>query len=196
MFLYKFWKSLSLEIYNDKIAKSGVRVIHKALQEAQDRNHNHFDSEHIFFAIAELEEPLFVEVMQRLNLDPQAIFDAFDTHLDSGNYSGQEMKMSESLRTLLASAVKNARSERRRLAQVQDFFIASFQEEKSFPSKFFQQCGVESATAIQIIRDCKHLIGLHDREPYTSKLRRRPRNNEDKNEGNCRIIIGNKDFNQ
>ena len=192
MFGFKrIWKyKLDLEIYTDKIAESGRRIIRKAHEEARDRDHNQIAPEHILLAIAEAEEPFFIVVMQSLNLDPQAIFDAFDTHLDSDKFPGRGIKMSESFRTLEANAWKNARLHRRRWIEAGDFLIALFQDEQSFSFKFFQQLGIDREIIIQRIQDHEHLIGTDNSESQTQQIRKRPRN-----EKTGRIIIGNEDFN-
>ena len=61
---------IDLEIYTDKIADSGRKLIRKAYDEAKTRDHNQLAPEHVFISIAEIERQFFNEVMQSLNLDP------------------------------------------------------------------------------------------------------------------------------
>ena len=46
---------IDLEIYTDKIAESGRRLIRKAYEEAKGRDHNQLAPEHLFISIAEIE---------------------------------------------------------------------------------------------------------------------------------------------
>ena len=92
---------IDLEIYTDKIAEGGKRLIRKAYEEARSRDHNQLAPEHLFLSIAEIERPFFNEVMQSLNLDPQVVIQSLETKLDQRDYLGRGMKISEPLRTLL-----------------------------------------------------------------------------------------------
>ena len=71
---------LDLEIYTDKIAESGRRLIRKAFDEAQNRNHNQMAPEHIFVSIAVIEERVFNEVMQSLKVDSKEILEAIENY--------------------------------------------------------------------------------------------------------------------
>ena len=123
-----------LEIYTDKIAESGRRLIRKAYEEARGRDHNQLAPEHVLVAIAEVERPFFNEVMQSLNLDPQVVLQALETKLGQRDYLGRGMKMAESLRTLLSNALKHSHEHGRRLIESTDLFVALFKDVHSFPS--------------------------------------------------------------
>src|SRR5258706_6868553 len=122
---------IDLEIYTDKIAESGRRLIRKAHEEARARDHNQLAPEHLFISIAEVERPFFNEVMQSLNLDPQVVIQALETKLDQRDYLGRGMKISEPMRTLLSNALKHSREQGRRLIEATDLFYARSEEHTS-----------------------------------------------------------------
>ena len=132
---------IDLEIYTDKIAESGRRLIRKAYEEARSRDHNQLAPEHVFVSIAEVERPFFNEVMQSLNLDPQVVLQALETKLGQRDYLGRGMKISESLRTLLSNALKHSHERGRRLIESTDLFVALFKDVHSFPVEMLQAAG-------------------------------------------------------
>jgi ATP-dependent Clp protease ATP-binding subunit ClpA len=154
---------IDLEIYTDKIAESGRRIIRKAYEEARSRDHNQLSPEHVFLSIAEVERPFFNEVMQSLNLDPQVVLQALETKLGQRDYLGRGMKISESLRTLLSNALKHAHERGRRLIESTDLFVAMFKDVHSFPVELLRRLGA-------------------DREMVTQKIQTRVRSHEEKEE--------------
>jgi ATP-dependent Clp protease ATP-binding subunit ClpC len=144
---------LDFEIFTDKIADSAKRLINKAYVEAKSRDHNQMTPEHILFAIAETERPFFNDVMQNLSLDPQVVLQALETHLSQGNYFGRGIKMSESLRMLLSTALKYAHQHDRRFIDSADLFIALFQDRHNSSVKLFKQFGAEPEQVIEKIQN-------------------------------------------
>ena len=154
---------IDLEIYTDKIAESGRRLIRKAYEEARGRDHNQLAPEHLFVSIAEVERPFFNEVMQSLNLDPQVVIQALETKLDQRDYLGRGMKISEPLRTLLSNALKHSREQGRRLIESTDLFYALFTDTHSYPVELLRRLGA-------------------DREMVMAKIATRVRSHEEKEE--------------
>src|SRR4051794_20507644 len=132
---------IDLEIYTDKIAESGRRLIRKAYEEARGRDHNQLAPEHIFVSIAEVERQFFNEVMQSLNLDPQIVLQALETKLSQRDYLGRGMKISEAMRTLLSNGLKHSRERGRRLIESHDIFVALFMDVHSFPVDLLRRLG-------------------------------------------------------
>ncbi len=154
---------IDLEIYTDKIAEGGKRLIRKAYEEARSRDHNQLAPEHLFLSIAEVERPFFNEVMQSLNLDPQVVIQALETKLDQRDYLGRGMKISEPLRTLLSNALKHSREQGRRLIEATDLFYALFGDTHSYPVDLLRRLGA-------------------DREMVMRKIATRVRSHEEKEE--------------
>jgi ATP-dependent Clp protease ATP-binding subunit ClpC len=159
---------IDLEIYTDKIAESGRRLIRKAYEEARSRDHNQLAPEHVFVSIAEVERPFFNEVMQSLNLDPQVVLQALETKLSQRDYLGRGMKISESLRTLLSNALKHAHERARRLIESTDLFYALFKDMHSFPSELLRRLGADREMVMQKIQ-----TRVRSHEEKEEKYRRR-----------------------
>jgi len=159
---------IDLEIYTDKIAESGRRLIRKAYEEARGRDHNQLAPEHLFVSIAEVERPFFNEVMQSLNLDPQVVIQALETKLDQRDYLGRGMKISEPLRTLLSNALKHSREQGRRLIESTDLFYALFTDAHSYPVELLRRLGADREMVMQ-----KIATRVRSHEEKEEKYRRR-----------------------
>ena len=157
-----------LEIYTDKFADSGRRLIRKAYEEARGRDHNQVAPEHVLISIAELERPFFNEVMQSLNLDPQVVLQALETKLGQREYLGRGMKMSESLRTLLSNALKHSHERGRRSMESTDLFVAVFKDVHSFPVELLKRLGADREMVMQKIQ-----TRVRSHEEKEEKYRRR-----------------------
>jgi ATP-dependent Clp protease ATP-binding subunit ClpC len=159
---------IDLEIYTDKIAESGRRLVRKAYEEAKGRDHNQLAPEHVFLSISEVERPFFNEVMQSLNLDPQVVIQALETKLDQRDYLGRGMKISEPLRTLLSSALKHSREQGRRLIESTDLFYALFTDTHSYPVELLRRLGADREMVMQ-----KITTRVRSHEEKEEKYRRR-----------------------
>ncbi|HXU35278.1 MAG TPA: ATP-dependent Clp protease ATP-binding subunit [Blastocatellia bacterium] len=159
---------IDLEIYTDKIAESGRRLIRKAYEEARARDHNQLAPEHLFISISEVERPFFNEVMQSLNLDPQVVIQALETKLDQRDYLGRGMKISEPLRTLLSNALKHSREQGRRLIEATDLFYALFGDTHSYPVELLRRLGADREMVMQ-----KIATRVRSHEEKEEKYRRR-----------------------
>jgi ATP-dependent Clp protease ATP-binding subunit ClpA len=102
---------IDFEIYTDKMAESGRRVIRRAYEQARSRGHNQMRPEHVLFAISEIEQPIFDEVMRGLELDPQAIKMMIETKLRHREIIGSSIKVTDSLRRVFANSLKQAQGE-------------------------------------------------------------------------------------
>jgi ATP-dependent Clp protease ATP-binding subunit ClpC len=159
---------IDLEIYTDKIAESGRRLIRKAYEEARARDHNQLAPEHLFISITEVERPFFNEVMQSLNLDPQVVIQALETKLDQRDYLGRGMKISEPLRTLLSNALKHSREQGRRLIEATDLFYALFGDTHSYSVDLLRRLGADREMVMQ-----KIATRVRSHEEKEEKYRRR-----------------------
>jgi ATP-dependent Clp protease ATP-binding subunit ClpC len=159
---------IDLEIYTDKIAESGRRLIRKAHEEARARDHNQLAPEHLFISVAEVERPFFNEVMQSLNLDPQVVIQALETKLDQRDYLGRGMKISEPMRTLLSNALKHSREQGRRLIEATDLFYALFGDTHSYPVELLRRLGADREMVMQ-----KIATRVRSHEEKEEKYRRR-----------------------
>jgi ATP-dependent Clp protease ATP-binding subunit ClpC len=159
---------LDLEIFTDKIAESGRRLIRKSYDEAKSRDHNQIAAEHVLVSIAETERPFFNEVMQSLNLDPQVVLQALETKLGQREYFGRGIKMSESFRTLLSNALKHSHERGRRLIESTDLFVAIFKDAHGFPVELLKRLGADREMVMQKIQ-----TRVRSHEEKEEKYRRR-----------------------
>ena len=140
---------IDLEIYTDKIADSGRRLIRKAYEEAKSREHDQLVPEHVLLAFVEEERPFFKELMQSLNIDPQVVIQALETRLDQHHYPGRGMKVS--LRAPLQNALKHAREQGRRLIESNDLLYGLFTDTHSYPVELLRRLGADCEVIMQKI---------------------------------------------
>ncbi|HKP14286.1 MAG TPA: ATP-dependent Clp protease ATP-binding subunit, partial [Blastocatellia bacterium] len=159
---------IDLEIYTDKIADSGRKIIRKAYDEARSRDHNQLAPEHVLLSIAETERQFFNEVMQSLNLDPQVLLQSLETKLSQRDYLGRGMKISEAMRTLLQNALKQAHERGRRLIESHDLFVALFRDVHGYPVELLRRLGADRELVIQKIQ-----TRVRSHEEKEEKYRRR-----------------------
>ncbi|MFL6214415.1 MAG: AAA family ATPase [Blastocatellia bacterium] len=159
---------IDLEIYTDKIADSGRKIIRKAYDEARSRDHNQLAPEHVLLSIAETERQFFNEVMQSLNLDPQVLLQSLETKLSQRDYLGRGMKISEAMRTLLQNGLKQAHERGRRLIESHDLFVALFRDVHGYPVELLRRLGADREMVIQKIQ-----TRVRSHEEKEEKYRRR-----------------------
>jgi ATP-dependent Clp protease ATP-binding subunit ClpA len=159
---------IDLEIYTDKIADSGRKIIRKAYDEARSRDHNQLAPEHVLLSIAETERQFFNEVMQSLNLDPQVLLQSLETKLSQRDYLGRGMKISEAMRTLLSNSLKQAHERGRRLIESHDLFVALFRDVHGYPVDLLRRLGADRELVIQKIQ-----TRVRSHEEKEEKYRRR-----------------------
>jgi ATP-dependent Clp protease ATP-binding subunit ClpC len=159
---------IDLEIYTDKIADSGRKIVRKAYDEARSRDHNQLAPEHVLLSIAETERQFFNEVMQSLNLDPQVLLQSLETKLSQRDYLGRGMKISEAMRTLLSNSLKQAHERGRRLIESHDLFVALFRDVHGYPVELLRRLGADREMVIQKIQ-----TRVRSHEEKEEKYRRR-----------------------
>jgi ATP-dependent Clp protease ATP-binding subunit ClpA len=143
---------LDLEIFTDKIAESGRRLIRKSFDEANLRRHNQMTAEHVLLSFARTEPAFFNALLQSFTLDPQIILEVLEKQFSRYEGNGRRIKMSDSFRILLCAALKQAHENNRRLIESTDIFAAIFRDRKGFCSKLFQQFGADCEMVIEKIQ--------------------------------------------
>lgn len=134
---------IDFEQFQDKFSDSGQRVMKRAYDESRRRDHNQVAPEHVFVALAELERNFFNELMQSLNVDPQAVSTSLESRLTAREYLGRGLKMSDSLRQLLKHALDRSRTRGRRTIDSTDLFFALFQDRGGSPVDILRKLGAE-----------------------------------------------------
>jgi ATP-dependent Clp protease ATP-binding subunit ClpC len=159
---------IDFEQYQDKFSETGQRVMKRAYDESKRRDHNQLAPEHVFVALAELERGFFNELMQSLNIDPQTVAASLEGRLSAREYLGRGMRMSDSLRLLLKSALDRARQRGRRQIESTDLFYALFQDRNGSPVEILRKLGAEPELVVEKIS-----TRVRTREERDERYRRR-----------------------
>ncbi len=159
---------IDFEQFQDKFSDSGQRVMKRAYDESRRRDHNQVAPEHVFVALAELERNFFNELMQSLNVDPQAVSSSLESRLMAREYLGRGLKMSDSLRQLLKHALDRSRTRGRRTIDSTDLFFALFQDRAGSPVDILRKLGAEPEMVSEKIS-----TRVRSREEREERYRRR-----------------------
>jgi ATP-dependent Clp protease ATP-binding subunit ClpC len=159
---------IDFEQFQDKFSDSGQRVMKRAVDESRRRDHNQIAPEHVFVALAELERNFFNELMQSLNVDPQAVASSLESRLTAREYLGRGMRMSDGLRVLLKNALDRARQRGRRSIDSTDLFFALFQDRGGSPVEILRKLGAEPEIVVEKIG-----TRVKSREEREERYRRR-----------------------
>jgi len=160
---------IDLGPFQDKFSESGRRVMGRAIEESRHRDHNIVTPEHILAALIEVERSLFNEVMQSLNIDPQAVIRALNEQLSvARQFTGRGVRLDPSCRTILKLALDRARSMGRNEIDSSDLFVALFQDRESAPVELMRRLGADPDVVLQ-----KIITRVRSREEREERFRRR-----------------------
>ncbi len=168
-FINKRMRMIDFGDFADRFSESGQRVMKRAYEESKQREHNFIAPEHVFLALAEVERPLVNEVMQSLNLDPQAIRNEFGERLSiQRQYVGKRMKLHEATRELLTKAMRRARQSGRQTIDSTDLLASLFQDEEGATVGVLKKFGADP-------QDVTEKIGsrLRNREEREARISRK-----------------------
>ncbi|MGQ9896019.1 MAG: AAA family ATPase [Acidobacteriota bacterium] len=155
--------------FADRFSESGQRVMRRAYEESKNREHNFLAPEHIFLALTEVERPLINEIMQSLNLDPQAIRNALDGRLSiQRQFVGKRMKLHDATRDILNKAMRRARQNGRQAIDSTDLLISLFQDEDGVTASVLRQFGAEPQEVIERVG-----MRLKSREEREARISRK-----------------------
>jgi ATP-dependent Clp protease ATP-binding subunit ClpC len=142
---------IDTEIYTDKMADSGRKVIRLAYEQARSRGHDQMGPEHVLLAISEIEQPIFDDVMRDLRVEPQEIKRMLETKLSRGGKTGSGTKVSDSLRRVFANSLKQAKGEGRTLIESIDMFVGVFVDGEGTASEIMKELGADGQEAVRAI---------------------------------------------
>jgi ATP-dependent Clp protease ATP-binding subunit ClpA len=155
--------------FADRFSESGQRVMRRAYEESKNREHNFLAPEHIFLALTEVERPLINEIMQSLNLDPQAIRNALDGRLSvQRQFVGKRMRLHESTRDLLNKAMRRARQHGRQTIDSTDLLVSLFQDEDGVTASLLRQFGADPQEVLERVG-----MRLKSREEREARISRK-----------------------
>ncbi len=155
--------------FADRFSESGQRVMRRAYEESKNREHNFLAPEHIFLALTEVERPLINEIMQSLNLDPQAIRNALDGRLSiQRQFVGKRMKLHDATRDILNKAMRRARQNGRQAIDSTDLLISLFQDEDGVTASVLRQFGADPQEVVERVG-----MRLKSREEREARISRK-----------------------
>lgn len=155
--------------FSDRFSESGQRVMKRAIEESRRREHNFIAPEHIFASILDVERSFFNEIMQSLNVDPQAVINELDTRLAiPKQYAGKRVKLADSTRDLLTAGLRRARQSGRHTIDAIDLFQALFEDRTSTPVTILRKFGAEPDLVVE-----KIATRMRNREEKEDRLRRK-----------------------
>jgi ATP-dependent Clp protease ATP-binding subunit ClpA len=133
-----------LDISSDKLGETARRVVERSIEEARRREHALLSNEHLFLAFAQVEWDLFAELMQDVRLNPHAVLQSIEQHLqDAPAYPGGEPRVSPSTRLALKLALHQAGRAGRQNIEAADLLTAVCEEAQGVAVLILRRHGVE-----------------------------------------------------
>jgi ATP-dependent Clp protease ATP-binding subunit ClpA len=112
-----------------KITEAAQRVIDRAVEEARRRDHSLLTSEHVFFALAQVEWDLFALVMCDVDVNAHDVLRAIDQHLRSApSLTGCEFRVSPTTKLVCKLALHHASRSGHAGIEPGDLLLALFEE--------------------------------------------------------------------
>lgn len=143
---------IDLSNYKDYLSDKAHRVLVSAIEESQKRQHNYLGVEHIFLAITEVDNRLFAEIADKLNLCPRKVVSSLQEYLNvSKQFLSGGMKVPPSTKTIFKLAWDSAINSGRRVIETTDLLKAIFQEGHNIPVRILRGMGVEPTAVTRII---------------------------------------------
>ena len=160
---------LDLGPLTDKFSESGQKVIYRAIEESRRRDHNFLSVEHIFTALGEVENNLFAEIMQSIDVDPQTVSHLLEQELaKSRQYVGKKMYIADTTRELFNRALKRARQHGRQTIESFDLFATLFADPAGSPAEILRRLGADPNVAMEKITQ-----QVRQREEHDESMRKK-----------------------
>jgi ATP-dependent Clp protease ATP-binding subunit ClpA len=157
------------DIAQNKIAESAQRVVDRAVEESRRRDHALLTNEHLFLGFAQVEWDLFSQVMRDLELNPHAILQALEEHLNMvPAFAGRDMKVAPATKLVFKLAFHHASRAGRQTIEAGDLFSAIFEESQGVPVSIIRRHGVEPEVLVTRISN-----RLRDMELREERLKKR-----------------------
>jgi len=143
---------IDLSNYKDYLSDKAHQVLVSAIEESQKRQHHYLGVEHIFLAITEVDNSLFTEVADKLNVCPKKVVNSLQEYLRvSKQFLSGGMKVPPSTKTIFKLAWDSAINSGRRVIETTDLLKAIFLEGHNIPVRILRGMGVEPAAVTRII---------------------------------------------
>jgi len=151
------------DIAPSKIGESAQRIVDRAVEESRRRDHAVLGNEHIFLAFAQVEWDMFAQVMRDLELNPHAILQSLEEHLNVvPAFAGRELRVSPAAKLVFKLALHHASRAGRQVVEAPDLFSAIFEESQGVPVSIIRRHGVEPELLVSRISTRMRDIELRD----------------------------------
>src|SRR5215475_2972460 len=118
---------MDLGSMTDKFSETGQNVVRRAIDASRTRDHHFLGLLHVFTALGEVENALFVEAMQAVSIDPHSLTSLLEEELtNSPVHVGKKMAIPEATRDLFNRALRRARVRGRPQIDSYDLFVTLF----------------------------------------------------------------------
>jgi ATP-dependent Clp protease ATP-binding subunit ClpA len=132
------------DIAPSKVGESAQRIVDRAVEESRRRDHAVLGNEHIFLAFAQVEWDLFSQVMRDLELNPHAILQSIEEHLNMvPAFAGRDVRVSPAAKLVFKLALHHASRAGRQVIEAPDLFSAIFEESQGIPVSIIRRHGIE-----------------------------------------------------
>lgn len=153
----------------DKFSETGQKVIYRAIEESRRRDHNYLSVEHIFTALGDIENQLFLESMQSVGIEPRAVTHLLEQELvKNRQYIGKKMYITDTARDLFNRSLKRARQNGRQQIESFDLFVSLFADPAGVPAEILRRLGVDPQLAVDTISR-----SIRTREEQNESLRKK-----------------------
>ncbi len=132
------------DIAQNKIAGTTQRIMDRAFEEARRLEHSMLTNEHLFLAFAQVEWDMFAEVMRDVQVNPLAVLQAIEQHVQTIPPSvGRDLKVSAATKLVFKLALHHASRAGRQNIEGADLFAAVLEETQGVSVSILRRHGVE-----------------------------------------------------
>ena len=143
---------IDLSNYKDYLSDKAHQVLASAIEESQKRQHYYLGVEHIFWAIMEVENILFADLADKLNVSPKKVVSSLEVYLSvSKQILGGGMKVPPSTKAIFKLAWDSAIGSGRKVIETTDLLKAIFQEGHNIPVRILRGMGVDPNAVTRVI---------------------------------------------
>jgi ATP-dependent Clp protease ATP-binding subunit ClpA len=143
---------IDLSNYKDYLSDKAHQVLSSAIEESQKRQHYYLGVEHLFWAIMEVENILFADLADKLNVSPKKVVSSLEVYLSvSKQILGGGMKVPPSTKTIFKLAWDSAIGSGRKVIETTDLLKAIFQEGHNIPVRILRGMGVDPNSVTRLI---------------------------------------------
>ena len=117
---------------------------HRRASQGNQRDHPQVTNEHLFLAFAQVEWDAFAEVMRDVEVNPHAVLQTIEEHLQMIPASARrEQRLSAATKLGFKLALHHASRAGRQSIEAADIFSAVFEESQGVPVTILRRQGVE-----------------------------------------------------